>query len=1176
MNMGTTKAIYMYHAVIRLAGVLSLYVAIIFSFTGCTTASSASPYVNMLSEHNNKRVFNLEYISCDQGVAFLSKLGISDVLPMPETNAILVAGSPELLHRIGLIFDLVDEKEDFVIEDLGPISNARTFPSNSQIATAIGDIMIGTFDDPPQTVNRTQGIIDIQGNSVLAILPTRYQSQLHDVIAQAVSQTEPIYNTLLPGKPSEPNHADGLSETCIDVEPMEQETKISKQEVAPIKTRAIQMPNKGQTHGELKLQTRKRARPERSVSSHSTRSSNSRTQNKATRTSSFATIEDDDSGDSDAPKTLRLILKPAKNTTENEATTEAESVAFQNGDDTIDLVLPKTMPLIQLLHLVGEYLDLDYLYDPATIGDQSVALMLRGSLQGKMRVKDLYSLLETVLKFKGLAMIRGKDNLVTIIPVAQALDADPQLVDVSKKSVQAGDIVVTRVFELHYVGVSSIANMLQNMKLGIAVSQSEEAQILFVTCYAHRMKRIEQLVNMLDRPGKLRECRFRRLEYTTASALADKVKTLAQELRGIPVTMASVAGKPPGKGSDSSGSTGPGQPVYLDTDERTNRIVMIGHEERLDILEELINILDVVQEDLRTPKTYNVNHMKAQEALRKLQELEVIANSTVSTTVKPRSASSGTPTSAKTSGTDSALTEDPLVVVLEATNQLLIRATQEQHTQIGEFLDYIDVSPEDLRILKVYEIHHVDAEQVRNKLEELEIIGRNSARPPRINDNRSTKPANTESALTNMTNSTTVLTDEPQVVVTESTNSLLVNATAEQHAQIDTIIKYVDSKMSEEEMPYRIYPLENSSPKHVADILQQLIQEETVDKEGKIERPIKKEEQITIVPDPNTFSLVVHANKKNHEWIENLTESLDKRRPQVLIDVTLVEITRTDTFEYDLGLIASAQEAVIDNIGIEPIHRIDSKSRVEGGFNQLDQDGNPTGQTKAFYSDEKVQALLTAIKRKNYGRVLAKPKILVDDGQQGDISTTEETTYLKESIQVPNQGSPITTRDFEPIEAMIQLQITPHISEGDLLRLDVHLAREDFGTRPREGAPPDKATSQVTTTVFVPDNHTVILGGLVKLNQSKGGTKVPILGDVPLVGAVFRSVDNSDVEKKLYVFLKANIVRPYDGTRLADLQRISDEQQKAFEKSEAEFQKHEDIPGIKPETMQPERVLGEL
>ena len=358
-------------------------------------------------------------------------------------------------------------------------------------------------------------------------------------------------------------------------------------------------------------------------------------------------------------------------------------------------------------------------------------------------------------------------------------------------------------------------------------------------------------------------------------------------------------------------------------------------------------------------------------------------------------------------------------------------------------------------------------------------------------------------------------------------------------------------------------------------MLERLLVETKEDKEGKIEKIAKTQEHITVVPDPNTYSLIVYANQKNQQWIEGLVTRLDKRRPQVLIDVTLVEVTRTDIFEYDLNLVATANDAVAGNIVIDPIQSIDSRSRLEGGFNLPDQEGNPTGQTRAFYSDQKVQALLTAIQRKNYGRVLAKPKVLVDDGQEGEIVTTDETTYVKESIQIPQTGTPITTRDFVPIQASIQLQITPHISEGNLLRLNVNMSRDDFGTRPQSGAPPDKATSKVTTTVFVPDDRTVILGGLVKLNQSKGGSKVPLLGDIPLIGVLFRSVDNSDIEKKLYVFLKANIVRPYEESKLQDLQKISDEHEKAFEKSESEFQKVETIPGMSPDPMRPKRILDD-
>jgi len=1117
----------------------------ILILAGCKTIP---PEIGPQSQIQEQRNFELEHISYEQGIALLTQLGLNEVEYVPDANVVLVTGSPDELQIAELVLELIDTTEDYCIENLGPASIVRTLPSNARIATALGNIQIGTFTDPPHKDDKVQAIIDIHGGSVLAILPTGYRQQLRDLLKRNADGKELVSSAPNPVKDEEPLIVDHTLQT--GTESQSPQLKSSIKEVIPSDGHDSEMHGENHTDNRLSRQTIDSAKSKAVLAlSEMGSSDDSEAQERIPAVPTPSVNQES----IDEPKTLRITIKSAEETNNRpETAVMSEAVRLQNGDDILDMALPETMTLMQLLDLAGEHLGLNYVYAPGTIGKQAVAMKLHGSLQGEMKIRDLYTILETVLKFNGLAMIRREDKLVTIVPINQALDSDPQFVDLSNKAIQAGDTVVTRVYELRYVDVTSVTNLLQTMKLGVAVSPLEEANLLFITCYAHRMSRIEQLVSMLDRPGKPRECRFRKLRFVTAPPLAAQVRTLAQELRGIPVTVASAGRSTSQQARISSGSKGAGSPVYLDTDERTNRLLMIGHEEQLTLIEELIDVLDVAEEDLRIPKTYNIKHMTAQEALKKLNQMEVLGGA-----------------SAGTSSASGVLSEEPIIIVMDSMNQLLIKATREQHARIQESLGYIDISPEDLRILRVYEIQHVDAELVKRKLEELNLIGLGPTTPLKITPAESSGPKATEASSRSTAE---VLMQSPQVVVNESTNALFIHATAEQHDQIAMIIEYVDSKVPEEELSYEIYPLENSSPEHVAGLLERLVQE-TVNKEGKTENPIKNREQITIVPDPNTFSLIVHASRKDQEWIGDLTKSLDKRRPQVLIDVTLVEITRTDTFEYDLNLVANAKDSVIGNIGIDPLHTIDSKARLEAGFNILDQDGNPTGHTKAFYSDEKVQALLTAIQRKNYGRVLAKPKILVDDGQEGQISTIDETTYVKESIQIPEEGTPITTRDFVSIQASIQLQITPHISEGDLLRLDVHLSRDDFGTRPSEGAPPDKATSKVETTVFVPDNHTVILGGLVKLNQSKGGSKIPILGDIPLVGGLFRSVDNSDVEKKLYVFLKANIVRPSEEAGLVDLQSISDEHQEAFEKSESDFQKHEDIPGITPEPMKPESVL---
>jgi len=97
---------------------------------------------------------------------------------------------------------------------------------------------------------------------------------------------------------------------------------------------------------------------------------------------------------------------------------------------------------------------------------------------------------------------------------------------------------------------------------------------------------------------------------------------------------------------------------------------------------------------------------------------------------------------------------------------------------------------------------------------------------------------------------------------------------------------------------------------------------------------------------------------------------------------------------------------------------------------------------------------------------------------------------------------------------------------------------------------------------------------LEKLTQSKGGTKVPILGDIPFVGGLFRSTANTDTQSRLYVFVKAHILRPGEKAMgESDIEAVSANNRATFEKYEAEMQTYENWPGIKPKPMDPVRIL---
>ncbi|GAG22901.1 unnamed protein product, partial [marine sediment metagenome] len=134
------------------------------------------------------------------------------------------------------------------------------------------------------------------------------------------------------------------------------------------------------------------------------------------------------------------------------------------GEEELTLDLPEKLNVVDLLDLVGKYLNLDYMYDPAKVKGE-VTL----KLQGPVKVKELYPLAESVLKFRNFVMTR-KGNLVTIVPSGEVLNIDPILIYDEKGKVEYGDVIVTRLFNLRYIDTASAKNLLSQMKLGANIT----------------------------------------------------------------------------------------------------------------------------------------------------------------------------------------------------------------------------------------------------------------------------------------------------------------------------------------------------------------------------------------------------------------------------------------------------------------------------------------------------------------------------------------------------------------------------------------------------------------------------------------------------------------------------------------------------------------------------------
>lgn len=972
-----------------------------------------------------------------------------------------------------------------------------------------------------------------------------------------------------------------------------------------------------------------------------------------------------------APKII--TEKPADPTQFKEAISEKEL------ETIIDL--PQEVELENLVDLVGKQLGLNYMYDQQILKNQKVFLKIN---EGKIKVKDLYGLLESVLRFRGFVMTR-RDNLVTIIKSSDANQVAAQVDTVFRlpgDPIQPGDIIVSTLFRLENIDTATAQKILADMKLGLTngFQQIPETNTLIVTDYAYRMPRIEEVLKMIDVAGEEKVFKYYTLKYMQAADLVDKLKDLVSKMEGVSMqvgdgktgaatttptryTTQRVRNAQTGRietkrvpvpmpnqpGQAAAADTTNDETVFIDTDERTNRILMIGTESQIGIINQLIETLDVPQSDLKYVKEYVIQNVEAAEVVNVLNELGLASVSVSSTASSASSAASARSAAAQRaaaargqaapqptptvtpSTTSKAGTDQPSIAIRPATNSLLVNGTDQQHQAIELVIAYVDVVQKDQRTIREYEIQYVDTQEIIDTMTELGMISSQSTQSTSTAQRGTTSSSRTSRTAQPQQQQVAqeggvpamlpgfggeegspedITAQQPQIAVLEATNSLLVYATPRQHKAISLLIAHADRVPETTTTPYVVYALENQDPTELADVLTKLIQE-TVEEVGKKSTPESKiqtsgaaataagggnvpsleEQKIRIIPDSMSYSLIVYANKRNQQWIAELIDELDQYRPQVLLDCTLVEVTQNEKFEYDLDIISKTYGGADLRSGTgtgAPVGQLQSFTNNQFADARSTTSGDPV--IKAFFNSANVQGLLTAIQSNGYGRVMARPKILVNDNQEGEIKTENQTSIAQQKSNIiPGTGTSntITTTDvtFSDYTSGITLTIKPHISKGNMLRLEISLNRKDFDfsrgtdvtvadqTYPR---PPDLLSTDVTTVATVPDGTTIIMGGLETIKQSKGNSKVPILGDLPLVGGLFRGVNDSGEQGKLYVFVKANILRPSDQLAgLEDIHRVSSENRKAFEEMEKKFQEQQDWPGVKPKPMAPAKVLGE-
>lgn len=371
-----------------------------------------------------------------------------------------------------------------------------------------------------------------------------------------------------------------------------------------------------------------------------------------------------------------------------------------------------------------------------------------------------------------------------------------------------------------------------------------------------------------------------------------------------------------------------------------------------------------------------------------------------------------------------------------------------------------------------------------------------------------------------------------KIVANARNNSLVLKGEAKTLDKMKELVEKLDTP-ADDTSSIQVVRLANADAIDMAEILKNLIS----DKEQKT---AKSEQQTTtsIQADESLNALIIRADPAEMFELKKVIEQLDTRRVQVLIEAAIIEVS-TD-FAQDLG----SELIVADTSGETLPLGITSPSGVLANI-LLSQAGSteltiPTGVdlgTSPLLAAGRAKSdgvsfafILRALMQNSNVDLLSTPSILTLDNQEAKIVVGQSVPFRTGSTTTGSGGTvnPFTT--IERNDVGLTLEVTPHIHDANLVRLEIHQEVSEVDER-SIGAVGSNSTSDlitnkrtIDTTVLVDDGEIIILGGLIKDKTTSIESKVPVLGSIPLLGRLFKSTSDKHEKSNLLVFLRPTVL----------------------------------------------------
>ncbi len=560
--------------------------------------------------------------------------------------------------------------------------------------------------------------------------------------------------------------------------------------------------------------------------------------------------------------------------------------------------------------------------------------------------------------------------------------------------------------------------------------------------------------------------------------------------------------------------------IAISVDERTNALVVSGGAADLEYVGQLVDQLDrkaVTQvTEIRFFQLENADAAEMAEILTTALTNKPAAMTAISPNLQTMLQFVVTSEQGKRQVAQ-ALEEGVLITPDERTNTLIVKARKDFMDLLARLIESLDSTDPRQAEIVVFPLENADARSMADVLSQL--FSLEGAAPA----NKAVRYTLVSGKGADDAEGATLGSDQQhalRLTVDPRTNSLLVGGTRQYVKLVSQVIGELDSSPAQERLT-KVYRLRNGQASQIEQALSAFLAQERErivstlgdDAVGAAVRLLERE--VAVVAEEDSNSLLLSASPRYFRTVEQIIHQLDQPPPQVLIQVLLAELSLDDST--DLGV----DWNYTDQMGSKTV-QTGTNFGIEANFPGL------TGLTLSVTGGD-LSFFLRALQSQGKLQVLSRPQILASDNQEAEINVGQSVPFITQS-SISDSGRINNTIEYQDVG--ILLNVTPRINEDGFVRLEVEPEVSSLSQSTVQVSENVNAVivnrRSARTTVTVQDGHTIVLGGLITTTDEDRLDKVPILGDIPLAGSLFRSTRTVKRRSELLIVLKPTVLRTTD------------------------------------------------